>query len=182
MVSESKISGWFTGRVPDDWFSEPPEISVDRDEILVVGRIEEPDLGDHSDETDDSDETEDRDDVARAAACRARIKRFREDTRDDRIAIAEEAEAATGQKVAWGARCGDEYVLFTHLAVPVMTRLRMAERQTLDTLVSGGVARSRSDALAWCVKLVSRHEADWIDQLREALVGVEEARAAGPSS
>jgi hypothetical protein len=61
-----------------------------------------------------------------------------------------------------------------------MTRLRMRERQTLDTLVSAGVARSRSDALAWCVRLVREHEGEWIEQLRAALVAVEEARATGP--
>jgi len=42
------------------------------------------------------------------------------------------------------------------------------------------VARSRSDALAWCVRLVGRHQEDWIASLRDALVGVEEARARGP--
>ena len=95
--------------------------------------------------------------------------------------IADEAESSTGRKVAWGARCGDEEKTFTALAVPVMTRLRMRERQTLDTLVGAGVARSRSDALAWCVRLVRDHEGEWIDQLRDALVAVEEARAAGRS-
>lgn len=168
-MKASELKGWFTGRVADDWFTEPPEVTVDRDEIMVVGRLEEPEVDDEAD------------DVARRAACRARIKRFREDTRGARVGIAEEAEAATGLKVAWGARCGDEHHLFTHLSVPVMTRLRMPERQVLDTLVSADVARSRSDALAWCVRLVGRHEGDWIDQLREALVAVEEARKAGPS-
>ena len=37
-----------------------------------------------------------------------------------------------------------------------MTRLRMPERRVLDTLVDAGVARSRSHALAWCVRLVRR--------------------------
>jgi hypothetical protein len=115
-----------------------------------------------------------------AAARTARIQRFREDTREQRMRIADEAENNTGRKVAWGARCGDEEKIFTTLAVPVMTRLRMRERQTLDTLVGAGVARSRSDALAWCVRLVREHEGEWIDQLRAALVAVEEARATGP--
>ena len=94
--------------------------------------------------------------------------------------IADEAEQRTGRKVAWGALCGDERRVFTTLAVPVMTRLRMHERQVLDTLVGAGVARSRSDALAWCVRLVRDHEGEWIDQLRDALVAVHEARATGP--
>jgi hypothetical protein len=62
-----------------------------------------------------------------------------------------------------------------------MTRLRMSERRVLDTLVDAGVARSRSDALAWCVRLVHEHEADWVEQLREALVHVERVRSEGPT-
>ena len=43
-----------------------------------------------------------------------------------------------------------------------MTRLRQPQRMVLDTLVDAGVARSRSDALAWCVRLVGQHEDDWL--------------------
>ena len=143
-------------------------MTTDREEILVVGTLAEPDY------------PKDADDAARAAAREARIQRFREDTREQRMTIADEAEQRTGRKVAWGARCGDERRVFTTLAVPVMTRLRMRERQVLDTLVGAGVARSRSDALAWCVRLVRDHEGEWIEQLRDALVAVDEARANGP--
>jgi hypothetical protein len=66
--------------------------------------------------------------------------------------------------------------------VPVMTRLRQAERRVLDTLVEGGVARSRSDALAWCVRLVGQHEDSWLDELRAALRRVEEVRSVGPQA
>ncbi|HEV7524765.1 MAG TPA: hypothetical protein VGP92_07360 [Acidimicrobiia bacterium] len=162
------LEGWFAGRLPDDWFTGPATVTADREEILVVGTLAEPDY------------PEGADDATLAAARIARIQRFREDTREQRMRIADEAEANTGRKVAWGARCGDEEKTFTALAVPVMTRLRMRERQTLDTLVGAGVARSRSDALAWCVRLVRDHESEWIDQLRDALVAVEEARATGP--
>jgi hypothetical protein len=162
------IEGWFAGRLPDEWFTGPPVVSSDREEILVVGTLAEPDY------------PEGAGDEAIASARRARIQRFREDTREQRMRIADEAQASTGRKIAWGARCGDEEKTFTALAVPVMTRLRMRERQTLDTLVGAGVARSRSDALAWCVRLVRDHEGEWIDQLRDALVAVEEARATGP--
>ena len=140
----------------------------DRDEILVVGTLTEPDAG------------EGVDDATRAAARLARIQGFREDTRQVRMRIADEAEARFARKVAWGARCGDEEELFTSLSVPVMTRLRMADRQVLDTLVDAGVARSRSHALAWCVRLVHDHENDWIVQLREALVHVQKVRDEGP--
>jgi Arc/MetJ-type ribon-helix-helix transcriptional regulator len=168
-VTAQDLAGWFAGRLPDDWFTEPPEVTVDRDEILVVGRVGEPNY------------PNDADDTARAASRQARIQRFREETREQRMKIADEAEQRTGRKVAWGASCGDERRIFTALAVPVMTRLRMSERQVLDTLVGAGVARSRSDALAWCVRLVRDHEGDWIGQLRDALVAVNEARANGPT-
>src|SRR5256714_9324472 len=168
-IDLSTLGGWFAGRLPDDWFSGAPDVRADREEILVVGALAEPEYPNDADEP------------ARAAARRARIQRFREDTRDQRMKIADEAEHRTGRKVAWGARCGDEEHIFTSLAVPVMTRLRMPERQVLDTLVGARVARSRSDALAWCVRLVGEHEGEWIEQLRDALVAVEEARKSGPS-
>ena len=163
------LAGWFAGRLPDDWFSGAPEVTSDREEILVVGTLAEPEYPKDADES------------VRATARKARIERFREDTREQRMRIADEAEERTGRKVAWGARCGDDRRLFTTLAVPVMTRLRMPERQVLDTLVGAGVARSRSDALAWCVRLVGDHQGEWIQQLRDALVAVEAARADGPA-
>jgi hypothetical protein len=95
--------------------------------------------------------------------------------------VAQEAERRFGRRVSWGASVGSERRLFTTLSIPVMTRLRLPERQVLDTLVGAGVARSRSDALAWCVRLVGKHEADWIAELREALVRVGELRRKGPS-
>jgi hypothetical protein len=168
MTNEKTVQGWFAGRLPDGWFSAPPEVTVDRDEILVVGALTEPEYPDSADD-------------AKRAARVARIQRFREDTREQRMRIADEAEARTGRKVAWGASCGGETRVFTALSVPVMTRLRMTERQVLDTLVGGGVARSRSEALAWCVRLVGDHQADWIQQLRDALVAVEAARSDGPT-
>jgi hypothetical protein len=162
------IAAWFAARLPNAWFAGPPEVNSDSEEILVVGDL--PDVELAAGTTPE----------ARAAARVARIDRFREETRDERVKIAREAERRFRRKVAWGARCGDETRVFTTLSLPVMTRLRMPERAILDTLVAGGVARSRSDALAWCVRLVGMHQADWIDKLREALVKVEEARRKGP--
>lgn len=162
----SEIAAWFTGRLPDGWFTAPPAVDADRDEILVVGTVVAPDVEGSAD--------------AVAAACAARAKRFREETRAARMAIAEEAEHRFGRKVAWGVEISGDRYLFTHLAVPVMTRLRFSERVVLDTLIDAGVARSRSEALAWCVRLVDRHQGDWITQLRDALAHVEEARRSGP--
>ena len=164
------LAGWFAGRLTDDWFTEPAEVTSDREEILVVGRLAEPDY------------PKDADDSTRVAAREARIQRFREDTREQRMRIADEAEQRFGRKVAWGVEVGGERYVFTHLAVPVMTRLRQSERAVLDTLIDAGVARSRSDALSWCVRLVGTHQGDWIQELRDALVHVEEVRRRGPGA
>ena len=162
-----EIRGWFSGRLPDEWFEGAPEVSIDREEIVVVGRLAVPD-------------TEESESAQRASEA-GRIKRFREDTRRQRMRLADEAESRFGRKVAWGASCGETTQVFTNLSVPVMTRLRQSERQVLDTLVEAGVARSRSDALAWSVRLVGQHQREWIDELRQALVAVEAARAGGPA-
>ncbi len=165
-----EIRGWFAGRLPGGWSAGPPEVRADREEILVVGILAEPDLPSQAGAE------------ARAAARAARIQAFREDTRDRRVRIAREAEHRFGRKVSWGAACGDERCLFTTLAVPHMTRLRMPERAVLDTLVDAGVARSRSEALAWCVRLVGDNEAEWIGRLREAFAVVQRVRGEGPRS
>ena len=168
--TDDELSGWFAGRVPDDLFTGPPSITGDRDEILIVGAIPEPELpGDASD-------------AARNASRSARIDRFRDETRQKRIAVASEAERLFGRKVSWGARCGEVEEHFTTLGVPVMTRLRLGDRAVLDTLIEAGVARSRSEALAWCVRLVGKHQDEWIKSLREALSAVEKARAEGPTA
>jgi hypothetical protein len=166
-VSED-IGAWFVSRVPKTWFAGPPEVSSDSEEILVIG-----DLPDVEPAGGTSAE-------AREVARVARIDRYREETRDERVKIARDAERRFRRKVAWGARCGDETRIFTTLSLPVMTRLRMPERAVLDTLVAGGVARSRSDALAWCVRLVGMHQSDWLKGLRDALVKVDEVRSKGP--
>lgn len=158
----TEVQAWLTGRLPDEWFSEPAEVTVDREEITIMGTLPEP-------ESDDAD-----------TAAEGRIKRFREDTRARRIEIAREAERKFGRKVAWGVRCGNVSEMFTTLSVPVMTRLRQSERRVLDTLVDAGVARSRSDALAWCVRLTGEHADAWLAELRDALRRVEEVRAQGP--
>lgn len=163
-----EIRGWLTGRLPSGWFSAL-EVSVDKDEVLVVGELPEPEVA------GDAGEAE------RAAAVAGRVRGFREDTRGRRIEIARELEHRTGRRVSWGVRCGERTVLFTTASVPVMTRLRQPERQVLDTLVDAGVARSRSDALAWCVRLVGSNSQTWLVDLREALQRVEQVRSQGPS-
>lgn len=169
-VESADVTSWFSDQLPDTWIVSEPDVTVDGDEILVVLTIEDVELsGDVEDEE-------------RFAARKARIKNFREETRSRRIEIAAAAEVRFVRKVSWGVRCGDVGRLFTHLSVPAMTRLRIKERVVLDTLIDAGVARSRSDALAWCVRLVGKHLDDWLQELRDAMVHVEEVRRRGPDA
>lgn len=165
-----KLRGWFAGRLPDDLFESLVEVTVDREEITVIGRIAEPRLAEGASAAE------------KEAAVQSRIQEFRERTRDDRVSVAREAEHRFRKKVSWGVECGDQRALFTHIAAPVMTRLRQPERQVLDTLIAAGVARSRSDALAWCVRLVQKHTDDWLTELRESLEHVQRVRAQGPDA
>ena len=168
--AQNRVRGWFAGRLPDDWRALPPQIIVDREEVTVILAVPDLELPEGADE-------------AEAAEARAgRAKAFREETRDKRISLAREAEHRFERKVAWGVEVGDRRELFTHIAVPVMTRLRQPQRLVLDTLVDAGVARSRSDALAWCVRLVGEHSDDWLTELREAMSHVAEVRTRGPAS
>lgn len=171
MTAEQRqhITAWVTGRVPNGWYIEPPQVSVDADEILVVGRLAPVELGEGASDED------------RSTAEGARIKGHREETREQRVRIAEEAQEQFSRIVSWGARCGDSLEIFTSASVPVMTRLRMPERHVLDTLIDAGIARSRSEALAWCVRLVAKNEEAWMRELREAFAHVEDVRSRGPS-
>jgi len=168
--TDSTITSWLVGRLPDAWTSTPARITVDRDEITIMLTVAEPEL--------DSDAT----DADRAEALAGRVAGFREETREARMQIAREAEHRFERKLAWGVVVGDRSELFTHLAVPVMTRLRQPERMVLDTLVSANVARSRADALAWCVRLVGEHTGDWLTELRDAMQAVDRLRAEGPTT
>src|SRR5579875_72484 len=161
----SDAAEWFAGRLPDDWFDGDPTVIVDREEITVIGKLPER-------ESSGQEESE--------ARTSGRVSRFREETRPERMDIADEAQARYGRKVSWGVVVGGDRILFTHMAVPVMTRLKQPERQVLDTLVDAGVARSRSDALAWTVKLVGEHTEEWLAKLREAMAKVDDLRAQGP--
>jgi hypothetical protein len=147
------ITEFVLARVPKDWFSAPPQVQADEDEILCVGTL----------------------------PAGSEVERFRESSRQQRIAIAREAEAEFGRSFSWGVEHEGATTLFTTQALPVMTRLRLPERAVLQTLIDGNIARSKSEALAWCVQLVARHQSDWLAELREALAGVEHVRAEGPS-
>lgn len=143
--------------LPKEWFSGPPALSVDDDEILIVGTLSEQSPGGK------------------------KADAFREFTRKERMHLAKKVEAALNRSVAWGVSVDGVTTVFTSLGVPVMTRLRISERDVLDTLVAAGVAKSRSDAVAWCVRFVGQREGDWLTNLRSSLESVSKVRDEGPS-
>ncbi len=161
LPAATDAADWFRGRLPEGWFSAI-EVRTDREEITVLGTLAQ-------------------DDGADGAEAEGRISRFRSESKAERIEIALEAQSRYQRTVSWGVRLGDTEALFTHVAAPVMTRLRQPERQVLDTLVDAGVARSRSDALAWSVRLVGEHADEWLGQLREAMSEVDKLRGEGPA-
>ena len=168
MAGNDEIRGWFAGRIPQAWFTGAPEVRMDREEIWVIGTLKDVEL--NKDVTADGV----------AAARDGRIKQFREETRDARIEISQEAQRRFGRVASWGVKIGDTEQMFTHIALPVMTRLRLPEREILDTLINSGVARNRAHALAWCVRLVERNQKEWLGELRDAIAKVGQVRQQGP--
>src|SRR3954468_21831728 len=79
-TAEDTLGAWFAGRLPDGWSEGAPEVDYDNDEILVVLPLPAAELG--------GDATP----AAIATAEAARIKRFREETREQRMRVAHEAE------------------------------------------------------------------------------------------
>lgn len=167
---QERVRGWFTGRLPEEWQVATPQVSVDREEITVVLAVA------------DVEVAEGTSDAERDEARAGKVGAFREDTRQKRMEIADEAQRRFERKVSWGVRVGDHQALFTHVAAPVMTRLRQPQRQVLDTLVDARVARSRADALAWCVRLVAQHSDEWLSELRDAMSQVADVRSKGPTA
>lgn len=164
MAERDEIRGWLSGRIPADWGATITELQMDPQEVLVTLRLK------------DVENVEGDLEAARLG----RIQQFRETTRDARVGISQEAQRKFGRVVSWSAECGEVRQIFTHLALPVMTRLRLPEREVLDALVNAGIARSRAHALAWCVALVRQHQSDWFKELKEAMESVARVRAQGP--
>ena len=85
------IKGWFAGRLPDGWFTGV-EVAVEDDQIVVIGNLPEINVGSTPEEKE--------------GAAAGRIARFREETRGQRIGIAQEAEERFKKFVTWGAKLG----------------------------------------------------------------------------
>jgi hypothetical protein len=163
------VGEWFDAQIPG-WFVGPVAVAADRDELVVTGNLAIPEgLGALIP-------------YQRAAVLIAHIDAFRERTRTERMQLAASAQIQLQRQVSWTVQCGEVEKPFTNLSTPIMTRLRFEERQVLDSLVDASIARSRSEALAWCVRLVGQHEDDWLTELRDALVKVEQVRSKGPEA
>jgi hypothetical protein len=167
-ASTSEIIGWVSGTLPPDLYTQVPTIEVDQDEILVVGDIGSPEVPDGLDAE------------GTTAAEQARIHRFREATRDQRIGVARQAEARYGRPISWGATSGATTKRFTTVHARVGTRLDLEHRRVLDDLVAAGIARHRGEALAWCVDLVKQNEQQWLTRLQEALRNLKETAEDAP--
>ena len=117
------IQKWFDAHVDDEWGSEGIEITADDYEILAVVSVStaEEELPD--------------DDADKEIAIKRIARRFRSGTRQSRMSVAEEAQELFERKISWGIQAGEDTYLFTHVTAPAMTRLRIAERRVLDTLV-----------------------------------------------
>lgn len=168
MSVTEELESWFAKKVQAGWFEARPEIAADDDEILVTGTLAAPKYPKDSSPSD------------RKHLEIEAISAFREETREARMKVAAEAERLFNRKVSWAVTCGGSSHFFTGLSIPAMTRLRVKERAVLDTLIAAGVARSRSDALQWCVRLVASKQSEWLKDLREAFGSVEKVRAEGP--
>jgi hypothetical protein len=155
-TDHTKLADLIHPMIPGGWFVSPPQLTVDDDEILIVGTLAVSGPGDGDPGA------------------------FREATRAARMEIADRVQPATKRSVAWGVTTGDHTTVFTSLGVPVMTRLRINERDVLDTLQAAGVAKSRSEALAWCVRFVGQKETSWLHELRTSIESVSRVRAEGP--
>ncbi len=169
-ATSSEITGWVSGALPDGLYPSPPTIEVDQDEILVVGDLGAPKV------------PEGLDAEGTAAAEQARIARFREETRDRRIAVARQAEARYGRPISWGATAGATTQRFTTVHARTATRLDLDQRRVLDHLVAAGIAHHRGQALAWCVDLVRQNEAEWLTRLQQALEQVEQTAKDAPAT
>ena len=155
--NHTKLADLINPMMPGGWFEGLPELTVDNDEILIVGTLAVAGPGDGDSGA------------------------FRKATRAARMEIADRVQLATGRSVAWGVTTSDDTTVFTSMGVPVTTRLRINEREVLDTLLAAGVAKSRSEALAWCVRFVAQKETSWLQELRTSIESVTRVRAEGPS-
>src|SRR5919199_1079789 len=103
--TQAAVAAWFPQRLPQEGTTvAPADVTVDREEITVLLTLAAPETAEGAT------------DAEKAEGIAGLVARFREETRDRRIAVAREAEHRFRRKVAWGVRVGNTRELFTHLA------------------------------------------------------------------
>ena len=169
-VPDAHVVAWFAGRLPDEWTAAgEPELTVDREEVTVVITIAEPELA------DDADGPTRAEAVAGASAGSARTPRA---THRDRPRG--RAPVRTKGCVGRAGRRPDRAVHSSRR--PGHDPVASARTTCARHPRRAGVARSRADALAWCVRLVGQHTDDWLAKSRAAIADVERLHAEGPDT
>ena len=104
------------------------------------------------------------------------IAHYRMETRETRIALGKELSQRYGYDVSWGMCAGETTQFFTSNMKPVMTRLSAEERQVVDALIAANIVHTRSAALSYIVRVFATEHQDWLNELRQALVHIEQVR------
>jgi hypothetical protein len=155
-MNNEELQSWLAQHLPVALAAGPPQVRRYDDELVIILQIVPPaDLGE----------------------THALIARMREESRSLRMQLAGELERSQKLPIAWGMRAGNTEMIFTSRTVPVMTRLARAERDVLDTLVSAGVAETRSSALAYTVRAFAAEHGEWLADVRQAIAEVERVRS-----
>lgn len=162
-TNQRELKEWLLHQLPPAITSCETEVTSDEDEMLVILHLDTSALG----------ETKENERKRVEQAC---IVHYRAETKALRIQLAREIHEQYGYTVTWGMRAGKTIQFFTNNQKPVMTRLSYYERRVLDTLIAANVANTRSAALAYIVRTFAAEHQDWLDDVQEALVHVEQLR------
>ena len=162
-TNRRELKEWLLAQLPSVITHCETEVTSDEDEMLVILHLNTAGLGDMTDE-----------------ACReedqALIAHHRAETKPLRIQLARDIRHLYGYTVTWGMRAGKTVQFFTNNQKPVMTRLSYQERRVLDTLIAANIANTRSAALSYIVRTFAAEHQDWLDEVQDALVRVEQLR------
>ena len=104
------------------------------------------------------------------------IEQYRNETRNTRVLLGRDLNKQYGYDVSWGMRLGETTQFFTSNTKPVMTRLSAEERRVVDTLISANIVHTRSAALSYIVRVFEAEHGDWLEELQQALVHIQQVR------
>jgi hypothetical protein len=84
-------------------------------------------------------------------------------------------KSGPGIKLKWGGRSAEARALSGGDLTPVMARLGPADLETLDTLITAGIAGNRADAVRWALARIRERPA--YEQLRAKSREIEDLKA-----